>query len=49
MSTSFIRLLEELEHYKSFLFLKMKKIKDSSLNNQADGQPIYASFYMMLV
>jgi len=39
MSTSFIRFLDELEHYKSFYFWKMKKIKDCPLKNQADGQP----------
>jgi len=38
MSTSFIRFLNELEHYKSFLFLKNEKIDDSPLKNQADGQ-----------
>jgi len=43
MSTSFIHFLDELEHYKSFLFLKNEKIEDSSLKNQADGQPIYNS------
>ena len=30
--------LDELEHYKSFLFLKNEKIEDCSLKNQADGQ-----------
>jgi len=41
MSTSFIRFLDELEHHKSFLFLKneKKKIEDCPLENQADGQP----------
>jgi len=41
MSTSFIRFLNELERYKSFLLLKIEKIEDSPLKNQADGQPIY--------
>jgi len=39
MSTSFIRFLDELEHYKSFLFLKSEKIEDSPLKNHADDQP----------
>jgi hypothetical protein len=37
---SFIRFLDELEHNKTFLFLKNEKIEDSPLKNQADGQPI---------
>ena len=41
MLTSFIRFLEELEHYKSFLFLKNEKIEDGPLKNQADDQPTY--------
>jgi len=41
MSTSFIRFLDELEHYNSFLFLKNEKIEDSPLKNQKDGQPTY--------
>ena len=42
MSTGFIRFLEDLEYYKSFfIFEKWKKIKDSPLKNQADGQPTY--------
>jgi len=40
MSTNFIRFLSELEHYKSFLFLKNEKIEDCPLKYQADGQPI---------
>ena len=39
MSTSFIRFLDELEHFKSFLFLKNEKKEDCPLKNQADGQP----------
>ena len=30
MSTSFIRFLDELEHYESFLFSKHEKIEQSS-------------------
>ena len=40
MSTSFIRFLDELEQYKTFLFLKNEKIGDSPLKSQTDGQPI---------
>ena len=39
MSTSFIGILDELEHNKTFLFLKIEKIEDSFLKNQTDGQP----------
>jgi len=39
MSTSFICFLNELEYYKSFLFLKNEKIEDCPLKNQADDQP----------
>ena len=43
MSTCFVRLLDELEYCKSFLFLKNEKIQDSSLKNQTIGQPSYGA------
>jgi hypothetical protein len=41
MSTSFIRFLDELEHNKTFLFLKNEKIENCSLKNLANGQLSY--------
>ena len=43
MSTSFIRFLDELEHYTAILFLKNGKIEGSPLKNQADSQPTHKS------
>ena len=41
MSTSFIRFLDELEHY--------KKIENCPLKNQANGQPTFIlNFYTFL-
>ena len=39
MLSSLICFLDELEHCKSFLFLKNQKIEDNPLKNQADSQP----------